>query len=28
MEANIDYIEGENRWPTAPRHWIWAMRSK
>lgn len=28
MEANQDYIEGENRWPTAPRHWIWAMRSK
>lgn len=28
MEANIDYIEGENRWPTAPRHWIWAMRNR
>ena len=28
MEANIDYIEGENRWSTAPRYWIWAMRNR
>ena len=28
MEAELDYIEGENRWPTAPRHWIWLMRNK
>jgi flagellar basal body-associated protein FliL len=28
MEANIDYIEGEQRWPTAPIYWVQAMKGR
>ena len=27
MEASIDFIEGENMWPTAPRYWVMLMRN-